>query len=370
VSKFEFNLLRILRFYLGHFPADQGMHLLSATLPRPDCLSTDSVHLIKDTLSKACVLHLVRDGGWRNDRYLRASKPSGGRVWDRIPLDERSLEFSHHVMDFLIWSTAEKVHEPRTSWDVKLDELTPADEYFFWRVFDSCRSSTELLDVFRRKVAFKRNPLCWLFCPGDVAESDEPAPPDFHPMFTGVRAVILECLQSQLASRWIRSERSKGQLGDWKRMRNQGRAEFVALQAFLAAAEDTNRLDLAQFVLQTNAVLFWSDLGPLFWTGGLQGSGPPRLADRLETHRAALALPRQMEVLEGWQQRALSVGYFDDDYQASQLWKQLWEAANGDAVTTRARNAVALIEPLRAQSPRQPATGDMIDNENPEGTPR
>ena len=50
-----------------------------------------------------------------------------------------------------------------------------------------------------------------------------------------------------------------------------------------------------------NAALFTGDMTPVFWTGGLQGSGPPRLADRLDTQRAALAVPRQMDALAGWQ---------------------------------------------------------------------
>jgi hypothetical protein len=160
--------------------------------------------------------------------------------------------------------------------------------------------------------------------------------------------VILECLQPHLAGRWTRSERSKGQIGDWKKMRQQGRAEFAALQAFLAAASAANRTDLARFVLATNAALFHADLTPVFWTGGLQGSGPPRLADRLDTQRAALAVPRQMEVLEDWQRRARAVGFFDEDYQASQMWKEDWEAARGDEVAARARQAVVMLEALRA----------------------
>ena len=69
--------------------------------------------------------------------------------------------------------------------------------------------------------------------------------------------MILECLQPHLAQRWMRSERAKGQIGDWKRMRQQGRAEFAALQAFLEAADAAGRTDLARFVLrdQRGAVL-------------------------------------------------------------------------------------------------------------------
>jgi hypothetical protein len=369
VSKFEFNLLRVLRFLLGHFPSDQGLQLVRASVSRPDCLSAAAVHLVKDSLAKACVLFLVRAGGWRNDRYLRDGKPLGGRVWDRIPLDERSLEFSHHVLDFLLWATSEKVSETKAGWDPPADELTPADELFFWLAFDACRTDPDLVAVLRRKDAFLLNPLCWISFPGDLVESDEPAPPDFGPLFAGLRAVILECLQTHLTGRWLRSERAKGQVGDWKRMRQQGRAEFAALQAFLKAAGEANRPDLARFVLRTNAALFQTDLTPVFWTGGLQGSGPPRLADRLDTQRAALAVPRQMEALEAWQQRAVYVGYFDEDYQASQMWKQDWEAANGTVVTARARAAVEMLEPLRGPVQPQPPADAQSPGGSPEGSP-
>jgi hypothetical protein len=347
VSKFEFHLLRVLRFLVGHFPADQGMQLVRAAATRPDCLSPAAVDLVKDTLAKACVLFLVRHGAWRNDKYLRANRPTPGRLWERVPLDERALAFSPAVMEFLVWATAEKVTDAKSAWDAVPAALSAADELFFWLTFDATRSDPDLLAVFRRKEAFRRNRFCWLASPGDLAEGDDAAPPDFAGLFDGTRAALLEALQPHLAQRWTRSERAKGQVGDWARMRRQGRAEFAALRAFLLAAAAADRTDLARFVLRTNAALFTGDLTPVFWTGGLQGSGPPRLADRLDTQRAALAVPRQMEVLEGWQRRALAVGYFDDGYQASQLWKADWEAANGDRVAARARAAVEMLEPLR-----------------------
>jgi hypothetical protein len=372
VSKFEFNLLRILRFLVGHFPADQGLQLVRSAATRPDCLSGGAVDLVKDTLGKASVLFLVRAGGWRNDRYLRNNVPTPGRVWDRIPLEERTLEFSRPVLEFLLWLTAEKVHETKQAWDAAPKALTATDELFFWLAFDQMRTDPDVLAVLRRKDAFRLNPFCWISVPGDVAdpESNKPAAPDMAPMFTGLRAVLLECLQSHLRHRWTRSERAKGQIGDWKRMRQQGQAEFVGLRAFLQAAETARRTDLARFVLRTNADLLQSDLTPVFWTGGLQGSGPPRLADRLETQRAALAVPRQMEILEAWQERARYVGYFDEDYQATQMWKAEWEAVNGDHVAARARAAVEMLEPLRGPTGGgQQAAGAQTTGETPEGSP-
>lgn len=370
VSKFEFHLLRILRFVVGHFPADQGMQLVRATVTRPECLSAGAVDLVKDTLAKACVLFLVKQGAWRNDKYLREGNPVQGRVWDRVPLDERSLTFSPAVLEFLQWATAEKVNDTKTPWDAAPKALTPADEFFFWLAFDATRADPDLLAALRRKDAFRTNHLCWITCPGDMVEGDEATPPDFAPLFEGQRAVILECLQPHLAHRWVRSERMKGQIGDWKRMRQQGRAEFAALQAFLKAAHAAKRTDLARFVLKTNAALFTSELTPVFWTGGLQGSGPPRLADRLDTQRAALAVPRQMEVLEAWQREALNVGYFDEGYQASQMWKADWEAANGTRTAARAHAAVEMLEPLRGPLGGAPAPGaPPAATDNPEGSP-
>ncbi len=370
VSKFEFNLLRILRFMVGHFPADQGMQLVRAAVTRPECLSAGAVDLVKDTLAKACVLFLVRQGAWRNDKYLRENTPAPGRVWERIPIEERSLFFSRPVLEFLLWATAEKVNDTKAAWDAAPKALTPADELFFWLAFDATRTDPDLLAVLRRKDAFRLNPLCWVTFPGDMVEGDEITPPSFAPIFEGQRAVLLECLQPHLAHRWIRSERMKGQIGDWKRMRQQGRAEFAALQAFLQAAAEAKRTDLARFVLRTNAALFTSEMTPVFWTGGLQGSGPPRLADRLDTQRAALAVPRQMELLDGWQQQAVNIGYFDEGYQASQMWKADWEAANGSRVATRARATVEMLEPLRGPVGGTPAANATpTPNDNPEGSP-
>ena len=86
--------------------------------------------------------------------------------------------------------------------------------------------------------------------------------------------------------------------------------------------------------------------------------------------RAALAVPRQMEILETWQDRARYVGFFDDDYQASQMWKADWEAVNGDRVAVRARAAVEMLEPLRGPTAGAPAAGGgQTAGENPEGSP-
>jgi hypothetical protein len=77
-----------------------------------------------------------------------------------------------------------------------------------------------------------------------------------------------------------------------------------------------------------------------------------------------------MEILEAWQERARYVGYFDEDYQASQMWKADWETVNGDRVAARARAAVEMLEPLRGPTAAQAAGGGgQAAGDNPEGSP-
>ena len=83
VSRFEANLLRLLRFFLKQMPAEQAGRFLNDRLDPPHCLSAACVELVRDYLSKGCVLYLVRAGGWQRDRFLRSGEPRFGRLWER-----------------------------------------------------------------------------------------------------------------------------------------------------------------------------------------------------------------------------------------------------------------------------------------------
>jgi len=77
-----------------------------------------------------------------------------------------------------------------------------------------------------------------------------------------------------------------------------------------------------------------------------------------------------MAMLEGWQQQAVNIGYFDEGYQASQMWKTDWEAANGNRVAARARTTVEMLEPLRGPVGGTPtAGGPATPTDSPEGSP-
>lgn len=350
VSRFEYNLLRLLQFILGQGLLEQAKSLVETQFrPVPPCLSATCVRLVKDTLAKGLIRHLIHSGGWRRDRHLHGSSPVEGRVWERIPLDERALAFSPAPLAFLIWLTAEKPANRESAWDTDPNTLTPADELFFAITLDRIRQIDGMSIILTSKRAFRDNALAWLLHPGDFATTGEPKVPAFEPWMKGLRAVFLECLGPDLARRWIQSERDKATITDWRQMHRLGQTEFATLSAFLAAAESAGRQDLARFVVTAlGQLLKLPDIGPEYWTAGLRDHRPARLSERLETERAALALVRQIDTLNQWEQQARSVGYFDEGYAASQLWKSDWETAGGETLSTTARRLLDAIEPLRS----------------------
>ncbi len=350
VSRFEYNLLRILRFVLGAMPVEQARGLIVQEIGTPPtCLGRTCIRLAEDTLAKGLVLHLVRAGGWRAERMLSRGEVATGRAWERHPLEERALELGPHPMSFLMWLTAHKPDKAGELFDAPPGELTPADCLFFALALDALRPLTEVHAALVKRGVFAKNPLCWLLSPGDFAGLDSPVAPDFAPWMAGLGAVILECWQPLLTTRFTLSERSKGQTGDWRQLSALGRAELALFENYLGAAESAGRPDLARFVLNAGRAVLGTpgELTVQYWTGGLQGAGPGRLADRLENRRLALAVVAQLTRLQQWVTAARGVGYFDEGYAASQVWKADWDDAGGDALSRRATELLNSLDPLR-----------------------
>src|SRR6516225_9368071 len=91
---------------------------------------------------------------------------------------------------------------------------------------------------------------CRLAFPGDFAEAPADTMPDFGAWTIGVRACILEALQSELRSRWIDAEIGKAQRTAWKELRAIGQAQEQVLTAYCEALEAAGRRDLARFILE------------------------------------------------------------------------------------------------------------------------
>ena len=345
VSRFEANLLHLLHYFLQQAPVQQALPLLEAKIDRPPCLSRNAVELVQDALAKGCVLLLVRLGGWRRERFLRNEKAVEGRLWERTPPPDLGLSFTRNTLDFLVWVTAQKPTEDKKGWQPPHASLTEGDLLLLYFAFEALRGNNLGTELLKRQPLSKHG-LCWLAFPEDYARAGASETPDFGPWATGRGACIIEALQPILAERWVQMEVDKGRLTGWQPMRDLGQAQERALDGFLQAIEAAGRLDLARFLLQAAARLVTPNATPNLWTGSLRQHAQ-RLADRAETYRGALAFLRQMPRLQEWERRARGVGYFDEGYAASQLWKADWERFQGDAVTERALVIIRQLDPMR-----------------------
>ncbi len=188
--------------------------------------------------------------------------------------------------------------------------------------------------------------LCWLAYPEDYMTAPIGARPNFEPWTNGVGAFMLEALQPELVRRWIEVESGKERIVESQAMRVLGLSQERVLTAFLDAVEQAGRMDLARFLLQAAVVLVGPHAHAGMWTGRLQMAGE-RVADRAATYQAATIFLRTLERLQTWERRARSVGYFDEGYAASQLWKADWEQVQGDVLTARAQAIVQQLDPMR-----------------------
>jgi hypothetical protein len=346
VSRFEANLLAILRASLGKGLPDGVFRILQDPMVPPACLSANAVALVKDSLAKGVVLNLVRAGGWRNEASLPLGEPVVGRAWERHTAALRQLSFGPHTLGFLNWITAESIKEPNRDWDPPIEELTPADELYLMFAFDAFRGQSGVTAVLRSKKAFRRNSFCWLAHPAEINAGDTPHAPEFD--LGGLRGVLIECLQPWLQARWFSRELRKTEQSDWHVARAGGRAEEALLASYLSACERAGRWDLARFLVRTLSRLLSGPRAAREWFAALPPGSGLRLGEQTETKRAVLSVVRSTTVLDRWNRTMQGVGYFDDGYAGSQLWKAEWERAAGADLVQRARGIVDEIEPLRA----------------------
>jgi len=342
VSRFEADLLRVLRALLGRAPVEHALPLIASGARRPRCLGRSAVELVQDALSKGCVHWLAHHGGWKRERHLRADKTVNGRLWDRTPVDQLTLQFSRHSLTFLLWLVCTRAAGQR--WLPPVEELTPADNLLLLLAHEALRE-TPAADVTRQLPAFLGNVLCRLAYPQDFTQARPLATTNFLPWTSGLGACILEVFQTHLANCWVRVETDKARIDSWERLQEVGRSQERVLVPFLEAVEQTQRFDLARFVLRAASTLVAHNASRDSWVGGLTDAGP-RMAERRTTYRAALAFVQQIDRLQGWERRARGVGYLDEGYAASQLFKSDWEHWHGDDLYARAKTLIAQIDPL------------------------
>jgi hypothetical protein len=335
VSRFEANLIRILRFFLRSLPATQAIPLIFQKSPRPRCLSRAAVVLVQDTLAKGSARLLAQGDGWRRERHLRSNQIAEGRLWERTPPRELGLHFSRHTLELLLWFTAENPADTKVRRrSPAVEELTPADALVCYHAYNALRD-TEAGSHLATRLGFGGDVLCRLAFPADFTQRSAEPPAIYVTWTDGLGGCILEALQSELAGHWLGMERHKPQITNWRSMQSLGLAQERVVDGFLTALEHTGRHDLARFLLMTLAELLPEGVRASAWLGGLSEHGP-RLADRSATHRAALVVPHQLQRLRRWELQARGVGYFDENYAAGQLWKAEWERWHGEDLCRRA----------------------------------
>jgi len=228
VSRFEANLLRLLHFFLHQAPIQQALQLLDAKLERPKCLGRTAIDLVKDTLAKGTVLLLTRGtssqgGAWRVERHLRGDEVVKGRLWERTPPDKLGLSFSRNTLDFLVWVTAKKASEDKKGW-APAGHSTLGDLMFLFFAYQQLRTN-ELGVSLLKKAPLDVHGLGWLAFPDDHGRNGSASVPDFKPWTEGTGSCVVEALQPSLADRWVQMEVDKGNISDWKQMRDVGLAQ-------------------------------------------------------------------------------------------------------------------------------------------------
>jgi len=343
VSRFEASLLRILRYFLHRYPAQQAALLIYQAIPRPSCLRRTAVELVQDTLAKGVPMWLAR-GGWRRERHLRHGQRVEGRLWERTSPSELGLTFSRQALELLMWLTAENPNDKKPQWwSPQPETLTPGDDLLFLLALGGLLPP--IAAPILQNLGFVQLGLCRLFYPDHFSALQTDAPIALERWTVGLGACILEALQPELARRWLDMEHTKPRQTNWLPMQLLGREQERVLTVFLDAVEKAGRLDLARFLLRVLVELLPEGATAQRWLGGLKNAGL-RLADRSATHRAALVLLHQLERLRRWSQQARMVSYFDENYAASQLWKADWEDVQGDLLWTRGQRILHEVEPL------------------------
>lgn len=355
VNRFEANLISILYGMLGERPIGASMLKIVQSCPQPECLSRDTIELIQQALAKGVSLWLTRSGGWRVERYLRDETPAVGRLWQRTSPSALGLEFSAEALNFLVWLTASEPLSSDEEWKTENSSgLTLGDQVLLFRAIDALRHTPVGAKWFGQP-QFALNPLVSLHFPDFLTSESGLTQLNFASWMRGTSAAVLECLQTNLATRWVQMERAKSQIHDPSRMIQLGKVQQSVLDSFANAAEASGRRDLCRFLLMALSTLTTEEADARTWIQNLK-IDRMRFADRTTVYNGASTLLVFAKRLRRWAHECASIGYFDDGYAAAQLWLGDWERYDGEIVTARAAEMVRRLT-FRTRSDENAADG-------------
>lgn len=344
VSEFEARLLRIVQCLMHHTTVEQTLALLVKPIRRPRCLSRNCVELVQDMLSKGVTEWLARSG-WSNSRFLQDSEVVSGRLWHRHPTPSLKLSFSSNSMELLLWLTSQNFVEPKSHPQITKRDLTLGDRLLLLMTFSVIRATLGG-PVLLKQPGFRGHGLIELMFPKDVAVSTSSVEPQLEFWCQRDHAWVLESLQDKLAHQWFRIERDKRRMSDHKDMQKIGELQTRAVDALFDGVQQHDRKDLCVFLLMAGWHLK-TTVPSDEWFEQLDVRSL-RMADRSAVYQAALAWFSAMNRLGEWNSQAQAVGFYDEDYQASQLWKSQWERFDGDQLCRWSAEIIKRTDPIRA----------------------
>jgi hypothetical protein len=333
VSRFEQRLIQITRSLLGFGSTDSLGTWLAQKHVAPPCLSPVTVQLVQETLSKGIVRRLAELGS-RSERFVSGGQVVAGTLWERVPMERRALHFSRNVLAWLRWAVEHNVIDPPSMPDVEEPSLTLADRLFFAFAAQSlAKLGVGLVQNVMRNPVFCRNGLVWLEHHQLLTRCRVLGKPDFRRWFSPKNQWALEAWQTPLSEAWIDSTFACSNETDIGDLRRVGEAIERLAEDFSEAATAAERRDLGRFWL----VAAWSVAS----RGGFESDrwfakmslAALAMHQRQTLYWAGLAIPRIVsERLTAWNRDARNIGYLDDGYVASQLFKSDWERLAGDSV--------------------------------------
>ncbi len=339
VSRFEYNLLCLLRGMITHSSRTQILQILAKPGQRPPCLCADTVALVQDILAKGIVRWLARHG-WRDERFLRDGVPVSGRLWERTPAGSLGIKFSRWTLEFLLQLTTNTLGVVKP----KSGEIELGDRLVFLHAYQALLGDPRSAKMQGQWPIVGSDGLCRLMFVEELSEARSTRI-DWAPWTTGQGAAILEALQTELANRWENLETRRQSFRDVARVRQVGMAQSIVLREYLDAIDAAGRRDLARCLLDAGRRVMRDRPPARQWIGNLDVKRE-RIADRVLIYGEALSFAHALDRLRVWNEEAATVGYFDDGYAASQLWKADWERFDGDATTNHAAEILREARPM------------------------
>ncbi len=323
VSASEFDLLSIVRAVVGGDGSSVAW-LLHRDRNMQPALCPQTHDLVQEMLAKGVMLKLCQLGGWRNTRSIRGNEVLRGRLWERH--ESLALTYTDFSLQLLVALTRESLEGTDALVFRSPSKQAPSigDQLVACLALDAARESS-CAEVVARAKPIRSAPLCWLMHADLLGQMGKPpAKIDFKSLLDGPGAVVLEALSDELARRWFAMEQGKSEVRNMADMEGIGLGQSRTLECFLPAVQQAGREDLALFVVQAAAKLHKARLSAQDFTSSLQKHKSMR--ERSAAMVGAAAFLDGLTPLLGWVQSKSSLRFFDDEYEAGQVFLEGWSS--------------------------------------------